>query len=162
MTTAQLYKGATLVDLITVCRQMPQDEREQIQAFSGEQYDADQVAASYHLFDGPKWTLCADDRPLLVAGFTELRPGVWQDWMFSTPSAWDPHWWTTTKQSRRVMDAMLRTVAHRLQCVSLASRIQAHKWYSALKLEREGVLRGYGANGEDAIMFSRLRDSNDG
>jgi hypothetical protein len=55
------------------------------------------------------------------------------------------------------MDFMLRETAHRLQCVSLASRIHAHRWYRPLGLRLEGTLAGYGVNGEDALMYSRLR-----
>jgi len=99
----------------------------------------------------------AGDEPILVAGFSELRPGVYQDWALTTPEAWTTHWRSVTKMARRVMDEMLRRGAHRLQCVSLASRIHAHRWYRPLGLELEGTLRSYGANGEDALMFSRLR-----
>jgi hypothetical protein len=93
----------------------------------------------------------------VVAGFDQIRPGVWQDWLLSTPAAWDKYWRSVTKISRRVMDEMLQQGAHRLQCVSLASRIHAHRWYRPLGLEREGLLRAYGVNGEDAVMYSRLR-----
>jgi hypothetical protein len=124
--TLTVYRNPTLVDFLRVANELPPDEREQFEAFTGE-------------------------------AFNQLRPGVWQDWMFSTPEAWSKHWRGVTKIARRVMDFMLQGEAHRLQCVSLASRIHAHRWYRPLGLEQEGTLRGYGVNGEDAIMFARLR-----
>lgn len=157
LVTLRAYRNPTLVDFLRVCADAPTDEREQFEAFSGEQFDAERLAAVYSLHTGPAWVVCAGDRPIAVAGFNQLRPGVWQDWMFSTPVAWTDHWRGLTKIARRVMDFMLRTEAHRLQCISLASRIHAHRWYRPLGLVREGTLHGYGVNGEDAIMFARLR-----
>lgn len=162
MTNFAVYKAPKLGDFYTVCTRLPEDEREQFEAFSGEKFDPERIAAAYSLRAGPSWVLTADGFPLLVAGFDMIRPGVWQDWLFSTPEAWDRHWRTVTKYCRRAMDAMLRSGAHRLQCVSLASRIHAHRWYRPLGLELEGTLRGYGVHGEDALMFSRLRTPDDG
>jgi len=160
--TTQLYRGPKLLDYLHVCMNLNADEREQIEAFQGKPYDAEETALA-HVGRLPAWMLCADEKPIAIAGFDLIRPGVWQDWMLSTPEAWDAkHWRTTTKNVKRVMDAMLKSEAHRLQCVSLASRIHAHKWYAVLGLAPEATLRAYGANGEDAIIFSRLRDEPDG
>ncbi len=155
--TCTLYRNPVLADFLLVCGQMPPDEREQYEAFSGEPYDPEKVAAVYSLRAGPSWVLVADSHPIVIAGFDMIRPGVWQDWMFSTPAAWDKYWRTVTKTCRKVMDAMLRSEAHRLQCVSLASRVHAHRWYKPIGLRLEGTLQGYGVNGEDALMFARLR-----
>lgn len=154
----EIFRDPDLLDFLQVTESCPQDEREQIEAFTGEKFDARRIAAVLFLKSGPKWVLCCDGKPLSVAGFDELRPGVWQDWMVNTPESFDAtHWRTVTRYVRRVMDAMVKTDAHRLQCVSLASRIHAHKWYRVLGYTYEGTLRGYGAGGEDALMFSRTR-----
>ena len=159
MSDVVLYRDPTLADIYLVCSNVQADQVEQFEAFTGQKYDAGVVSASYHLRPGPKWVLTERDQPIGVAGFDHIRPGVWQDWMFTTERCWDPHWRAITKHTRRAMDAMLKTEAHRLQCVSLASRIHAHKWYRVLGLQLEGTLRGYGANGEDALMFARTRGS---
>lgn len=157
--TFTLYRDPTLLDLLDVCHRLPADEREQIEAFTGGPYNVETYAAAYHLKSCPKWVLCNGTQALAVAGFDLVRPGVWQDWMFSTPEAWTPeNWRTTTRYVRRVMNAMLKTEAHRLQCISLASRIQAHAWYRTLGLVYESTLESYGANGENALMFRRLKD----
>lgn len=157
--TLRVFSNPTLADFYMVCHRIPEDEREQAEAFTGRVYDPEATAAAYSLRDGPKWVIANDEGPIIVAGFDMVRPGVWQDWLFSVPEAWDKHWRSVTKICRRVMDAMLRADAHRLQCVSLASRIHAHRWYRPLGLQLEGTLRGYGVNGEDALMFARLRSS---
>ena len=154
---ATLHNGTGLVELLRVCYRLPEDEREQYEAFAGRPYSAEALAAALFAAPGPKWTVLAGETPILVAGFQELRAGVWQDWAVTTPEAWEMHWRSVTKFARRVMDEMLLGPAHRLQCISLASRIHAHRWYRPLGLKLEGPLHAYGANQEDALMFYRLR-----
>ena len=156
--TIQLYRNPRPMDYLHVCFRLNEDERDQIEAFTGRGYDPEDTAIA-HVHKAPAWMLCEDNEPYCIAGFDMLRPGVWQDWLLSTPKAWDQkHWRSTTRHVKRVMDAMMKTEAHRLQCVSLASRIHAHKWYAVLGLAPEAPLKAYGAHGEDAIMFARLRD----
>lgn len=154
----ELYTKPTIFDLLAICHHAPEDEREQYEAFFGQKYDANELAARLSLSPGPSWVLLDDKKPIVAAGFELIRPGVWQDWMVSTEAAWSPaNWRTVTRHVREVMDAMLKTDAHRLQCVSLRSRIQAHRWYKVLGLRQEGVLEAYGADGQDAIMFKKVR-----
>lgn len=156
--TFTTYRNPTLVDFLTVCTQITADQRNQLEVLTGDSYSAENTAAHYFQAAGPKWVLCEDDTPVAVAGFTPIRPGVWQDWMITTDRCWEPDAWrATTRHTRKALDSMLTNGAHRLQCVSLASRTEAHKWYRLLGLEFECTLRGYGSNGEDAFMFSRVR-----
>jgi hypothetical protein len=158
VTTYAVYKDPTIADFLVVCHNLCPDEIEQYEAFAGAPYDAGRVAALFSLHEGPRWVLVADGQPIVIGGFDEIRPGVWQDWLFSTPDAWsEAHWRKTTRGCKRMMDVMLRTVAHRLQCVSLASRTRAHEWYGVLGLELEGPRRQYGAGRQDALEFSRVR-----
>lgn len=160
MTEYAVYKDPSLADFILVCGDLCPDEIEQYEAFTGQTYNPSQVAALFSLHQGPRWVLTADGEPIVIAGFDEIRPGVWQDWLFSVPAAWGPeHWRTVTRKCRKHMDVMLRTVAHRLQCVSLASRTRAHRWYGALGLQEGGRLPQYGAQRQDALMFHRVRTS---
>lgn len=153
-----LYTKPNLIDLLNVCHRIPDDEKEQYEAFCGEKYDPNTFAARLSLAAGPSWVLCDGDSPIAVAGFSMERPGVWQDWMVSTPEAWSPaNWRGTTRYVRNVMGGMLKSEAHRLQCISLRSRIRAHEWYRLLGLRQEGILEAYGVDGQDALMFSRLR-----
>lgn len=152
-----IYQDPKLVDFLIVSHQMPEDERTQYEAFTGKKFDPERISSVLHQHVGPAWVITAGGEPVFIAGFDMIRPGVWQDWLLSTPSAWDTHWRGVTRICRRAMDSMLQSGAHRLQCVSLASRIHAHRWYRPLGLTLEGTLRGYGVNGEDALMFSRTR-----
>lgn len=155
----EVFKKPTLSDILLICDRLPEDEREQWEAFTGQTFDRDTMALQIASKSGPSWVLCGDGNLICAAGYDYVRPGVWQDWMINTPEAFGQHWRSTTKHVRRGMDAMLdQTDAHRLQCISLASRIHAHRWYAVLGLAPEGTLRAYGANGEDAIMFARVKD----
>lgn len=156
--TVKLVSGAQLTDLLQVCFELQEDEQRQWEAMTGATYDPQQCALQAANNPGLKWTIYADTTPVAAGGFIPLRPGVWQDWMLTTPVVWAPqNWRSVTRTVKRVMDAMLDSEAHRLQCVSMADRIQAHKWYSVLGLEAEATLHAYGANGEHALMFRRLR-----
>lgn len=155
----EVFTKPTLSDILLICDRLCEDERRQYEAFSGQCYDRDTFALGLATKAGPSWVLCADGRPICAAGYDYIRHGVWQDWMINTPEAFGKHWRTTTKYVRRGMNAMLdQTDAHRLQCISLASRVDAHRWYAVLGLAPEGTLRAYGVNGEDAIMFARVKD----
>lgn len=155
----ELFQGATLVDCLAVCHRSCVDEREQYEAFTGAKFEPDAVAAQLYMQGGPIWTICVGGEPTVVCGYLRERPGVWQDWLVSTPAAWGPTAWKgVTRRLRKLMDAMLETQAHRLQCISLRSRIQAHAWYRVLGLRQEGDgLEAYGADGQDALMFVRLK-----
>lgn len=153
-----LYEQPKLAEILSCCSRAPEDEREQLEVFNGEKYDADRIAIAFASRTGPSWVIYGNGEPLLVAGFDYIRKGVWQDVMISTPAAWSKeNWFAVSRIARRVMDKMMETEAHRLQCVSLRSRIQAHRWYRVLGLRQEGVLEAYGSAGEDALMFSRVK-----
>ena len=81
MTEYVVYKDPSLADFILVCERLCPDEIEQYEAFAGEQYNAARVAAIYSLHQGPRWVLTADGQPIVIAGFDEIRQGVWQDWL---------------------------------------------------------------------------------
>jgi hypothetical protein len=153
-----IQENPLMLDFIKVCIKLPQDEREQLEAFTGMAYDIDGAAVGAFTSPGPKWVIRADGEPIIIGGFTPQRNGVWRDFLLTTPEAWEQHWFPVTRICRRVMDAVLISgQAHRLECVSLASRTKAWKWYKILGYNKEGTLHGYCANGADAIIFSRVR-----
>lgn len=151
-----------LLDFVKVCILMPQDERDQLEAFTGEPFDIDGAAIGNYMVNGPKWVIRADNEPIVVGGFALQRPGVYRDFMLTTPGAWEQNWFAVTRICRRIMDAMLNTkTAHRLECVTptarLAARPEVEKWYKVLNYHREGTLYGYLASGADAAIYSRVK-----
>ncbi len=147
----------SVVDFLRVCAVLPKDEREQYEAFQGRPYEPERVALEFATSMGPAWTLVtAAGEPVIIGGFSWMRPMVWRDWLLSTPQAWSYHWRTVSKVCRRVTDQMMRTEAHRIECVALASRTNAHAWYRLLHYEFEATLTKYGAEGEDAVLYRRV------
>lgn len=154
----QLYNDPFLLDFLKVAARMPQDEREQIEAFTGQKYDLDGIAVGNFTVPGPKFVIKADGEPICVGGFVPQRPGVFRDFMLTTPEAWEKHWFGVTRVCRHAMDWMLNTKqAHRLECISHHSRTKAFRWYEVLGYNREATLYGFCANGADAIIFSRVK-----
>ncbi len=154
----QIYTNPWLLDFLKVCNQLPQDEREQLEAFTGEPFTVDGAAIGNFTVPGPKWVIKDGDEPICIGGFVPQRPGVWRDFMLTTPIAWEKHWFPITRCARRAMDAMFASKqAHRLECIAHHSREKAFKWYSVLGYHREATLHGFCANGADAISFARVR-----
>lgn len=156
------YTDPWLVDFLKVCASMPQDEREQLEAFTGEKYNIDSAAVGNFTVPGPKWVIKADDEPISIFGAVPQRPGVWRDFMLNTPQAFEKHWFQVTRIARRAMDAMfISGQAHRVECIvpakRLAYRPEIEKWYSILNYKREATLWRYLADGSDAVIFSRVR-----
>lgn len=159
----KVYTNPFLFDFIRVCALMPVDERAQIEAFVGEKYDIDRAAIGNYEIPGPKWVVKDEDAPIVIGGFFRLRPGVWQDYMLTTPAAWTKKYaFTVTRICRRAMDAMLESgEAHRIQCIAPASRLakrpEIERWYGVMGYTREATLWRYCTDGSDAVVFSRVR-----
>lgn len=147
-----------LEDFVHVTRYMRADEREQWLALTGaDEYRSNTLALAAANTPGHRWALIdADNRPVLIGGFEELRPGVWECWQMSTAESWAKHWRAFTKITRRMIRWALANGAHRVQTVALATRQAAHQWYErALGLRCEGRLAGYFATGADGLMYAR-------
>lgn len=155
-----LYHTPLLLDYVKVCIKMPQDEREQLEAFTGQPYDVDGAAVGNFMAPGFKFAIkeTPEAEPIAVGGFVYLRPGVLQDFMLTTPEAWTDHWFAVTRICQRLIRDILRGHAHRVQCICLASReAKNSRWYEAIGYNREATLYGYAANGADAVIYSKVR-----
>jgi hypothetical protein len=160
----QWYTNPFLLDFLKVCWQLPQDERDQLEAFTGQPFDIDGAAIGNFTVPGPKWVAkeSPEAEPVAVGGLSQQRPGVWRDYMLNTPAAFDKaHWFTMTRHCRRAINAALANGAHRIECVipapRLAARPELSRWYAAIGYNREATLHGYCANGADAVIFSKVR-----
>ncbi len=149
-------------DVVYLARQMRSDEIAQYLAVSGfSQYDPDDAVRNFLSIPGESYVLVDDKHmPILLGGFSPVRRGVYEGWQVGTDAGWAKHWRAITKVSRRLIDGMLdREGVHRIQVCAVASRAEnTFKWYQhGLGLSVDGTLPGYCANGEDAIMFSKVR-----
>lgn len=158
----QVFSNPFLLDFVKVAIEMPDDEKAQITAFTGEDFDVDAVAVGNFTAPGPKWVVKDDNVPLVVGGFVPMRPKVWRDFLLTTPRAWEPKYaFRVTLACRRVMDAMFRSgEAHRLECLvperRLSSRPELVEWYRVLGYKQEATHPGYLADGYGAVRFARV------
>lgn len=167
------YNDPYLLDFMKVCAAMPEDERAQLEAYTGEKYSTDGAAVGNFISPGPKWVIKAAEteaefeagqaRPIVVGGFNPQRPGVFRDFLLTTPSAWEGrNWYSVTRICKHIMDDMLHSeFCHRLECIVPAARVESRpelvKWYKVLGYAFEGRMYGYCANGADADLFARVR-----
>lgn len=99
------------------------------------------------------WVAVADYGPVAAVGAIPRWPGVWSVWMLATDDFPKCRFSLTRHVRSVIIPALRETGAHRAECASLASHIEAHAWLRYLGAEKEATLRGYGRNGEDFLLF---------
>lgn len=165
----KMFRDPFLSDYMRIAATMRPDEIGQIESLTGEKFSVDAAAAGCYMVPGPKWVIkiadsledfdSGDSIPLVAGGFSPERPGVWRDWLLTSPLAWD-YPIGVTRICKKAMDAMLTSgQAHRLECVVPLARVESRpelvKWYKLLGYEEEGIRRGYCADKTDAISYFR-------
>lgn len=98
-------------------------------------------------------------RPIAVGGAVAIRPNVGSLMFLATdefPSIALP----LTRFIRRTYFPALEKVGfHRIECVSLDTYAEMHRWLGTLGMMREGgPFRAYGKNGENFTPFARVGD----
>lgn len=156
---ANLFPART-EDVFHVCRQMRPDEIAQLRAFyacdaDDGTFDADAVAVMLLSKPQPRYVVVQDDgKPAVCFGLEMVSEGVWQPWMAGTAEGWERNWRSITKCCRWVLHGLFATGARRMQMSAIASRTGACQWYErGLLMKREGLLRHFGRNGEDIVVF---------
>lgn len=156
----EIRLGTPIVqDFAYIAAHMRSDEVQQYLALTGlPEYVSDVAARSLIASTGSQFVMVdRGNMPVLVGGFCPVRDGVFEGWLAGTEDGWEHHWRAMTKVCRGLMDDLLASGARRIETFALASRTQAHEWYErSLLMQREGVLRGYFADGQDAVVFSRV------
>jgi len=100
------------------------------------------------------WVAHADDgEPAYAFAVRDMWPGVCALGGFGT-DRWKDVLWPVTRFTRRLLKATLTDgFVHRVECVSLAEKIDGHRWLRWLGAESEAVLWAYGRHREDYIRF---------
>ncbi len=147
----------TIDDLRTICANAAPEDRHEwgVTHFGG--WDAELVATECSLYlDGAAHVFReADGTPYCASGFYASSPCVARGWTIRT-EAWKRHLRECVRVSRFVMDELLKSPGvNRLEAWC---PIWAQRWPEAIGLEKEGVLRHYGSDGTDFVMWSRVRN----
>lgn len=94
-----------------------------------------------------------DGQPIACMGFMARHPGVCQAYAYGT-DGFQSAALALTRYALRVMKpALIASGFHRLQCESRADHHDAHRWLETLGFRREGILKQYGSDGSDYILF---------
>lgn len=115
----------------------------------------DNLAQEITAVAGAMWRVfTVDDEPAAVAGLTPLRPGVIAGGAFGTSK-----WRYTVKAIMRwgrdwATPRILAAGYHRGEVYALASNTDSRKFIEAMGGEIEAVLRGYGRNKEDFLLYA--------
>lgn len=147
----------TLTDFLIVCQGLPEDEIEQMEAFTGAAYDPQEIAVQTYTRDGLRWT-CRDiesGEPLVVAGFFQVGVSTWRSFMLASKKAWTEEFaGEVTHWVKDVIERVARGQENiRLETVCLESRKLAQRWYKRVGLTYESTMQSYGAEGENAVMY---------
>jgi hypothetical protein len=104
------------------------------------------------------WTAMYRGRMACFFGICSLWPGVGEAWMLTT-SVVEGHAVKMLRGAMRYFDiAMSDLKLHRLQITVNVNDGLAIRYANALKFRREGLLIGYGPNGNDHEMLARYAD----
>lgn len=154
-----IRRNLTLIDVLLVCRDLREDEWDQILKVGG-RCDDDFVASWAFDIPGPKWAYTTEDkaRVLLAGGFIPLRPNVYGSWFLATDFAWKNHARELTLEALDRKEFMFAGGAHRIETVCLASREAAHVWYKKVGSLYESTQKGYCVDGSDAMIFAETRE----
>ncbi|MGI9335791.1 MAG: hypothetical protein ACR2RL_21805 [Gammaproteobacteria bacterium] len=164
--TAPGYAGASTLtpmtrsDALWVCSRVVADERRQIEALIGRDFDAEAEAMRCTRRDTAYTIAAPDGERVMVGGFDLVHPRLARCWSLSTPR-WGEHVRDITRLSRDGIERVLNdTEVHRMEILCSAGRTGAHHWYTrSLGFVEEAVLHCYGHAGEDFVLFARTTDA---
>jgi RimJ/RimL family protein N-acetyltransferase len=147
--------------LVGIAEALPESERQLFTALTGATFDAEQflISLAEMLGDMPyQYIFWADDKAVAAGGFLPERPGVYRTWFMAPQTTWDEHGRDLTEACKKLVADMFEgRLAHRIETVTLADRTEARAWYERIGLTFESTLCGYGAHGEDAVMYVAVR-----
>lgn len=95
--------------------------------------------------------------PVAILAATSLWPGVWVAAMFATDDFRHIKFGVTRLVKRGMIPHVEALGAHRIEAKSHSGHTAAHAWMKICGFRREnGVVEGYGRNGEKFYTFARL------
>lgn len=104
--------------------------------------------------NGCGWIARLNGRPAGCIGVTESHPGCWQLFSFGTTDYRRVAVFFKSKLDKMVGFGRERGM-HRLECRSLLSHVEAHRYIGLLELKLEATLHKYGRKGQDYLLFAR-------
>ena len=150
----------TLVDLLIVARSLPQEEIDQLEAFTGNEFNVEDLAVQIHTSGGMKWTgrVIETREPIFVAGFFQVGTGIWRSFMLPGDRTFSAEYaGEVTRHVAGVMEEMAVSNPYiRIETICLEERERVRAWYPKIGLAYESTMPNYGAQGENAVMYTKF------
>jgi hypothetical protein len=109
-----------------------------------------------YLRSGPAYTGLHEGRVVVVAGIVKLWMGVGGGWSLTSPLVEKFPVSFHRAVWRNILKSEENLCLHRLQITVQASHIVSQSWVERLGFQFEGVLKKYGPDGEDYLLFARV------
>jgi hypothetical protein len=93
---------------------------------------------------------------ICVGGAIHVRPGTCALLFYATDSFEEIALSMTRFIKRQYFPQLEAGGYHRIECVTSAAYPEMQKWLEILGMKREGLLRAYGAGGEDFVQYARV------
>lgn len=152
-------RGTTLVDILVVAQALDEDEIRQIEAFSGNKPNPESLALSIMNTNGIRFTFVDKEtgEPLAVGGYVQTGPVIFRSFFLANPRVWEEFGREMTDLARESVTEIKEALGNpRLETYALADRKKAHQWYEKIGLEYDATLKGFGVNGESAVLYSTV------
>lgn len=149
-----MIKIATLEDVLYVARQMrPHDRAERLALSHGD----DPILAATQFLNHPHLAVTVwkkDGGPVAVIGVVFPHPGVASTIFFATDEFEHVALATTRFIRRKLFPILVNTGIHRLQVCSMERSFDNWRWILSFGAKQEAVLKHYGKNGENFVLFT--------
>lgn len=152
-----MISPARIHDVLYVCRRMDPVERAEQEAIHGQGFDPDEFAMQMYRLGTCHTARGPDELPRYVGGLVPMHDGVCGTWMVHTPN-WRPCVREVLEVCTAALERTLANGTHRVELRSIATNHRGHAFYRRLGFHEEARLRHYGRNGEDFLVFARLRE----
>lgn len=150
--------GTTLVDLLIVAKAIPEDEKQQLLAFGGNP-NPEAIAVGVYNNATFMWTgrLDTTGEPLVVGGYTQVGPTIFRSFFLANPRVWAEYGKEVTALTIEAIEEIKESLGFcRLETYCLPERELARKWYERIGLAFDAELKGFGVNGESAVLYSTV------
>lgn len=144
-------------DVIEVAQNMRANDREEFRATVAVA-DGDGLPRTLaSVYDGMENTFCAylDEEPIAIGAVVPTDENTIQIGMFATDEFPRIAFALTKFVIKRLLPGYAAQGFSRVECLSVSTYSEAHRWIETLGLARGEELAGYGLNGENFIRFAR-------
>lgn len=155
-----IAEAATARTVREVAEEMRPRDREEFMAASPFERHTDLVEALVERYSPHPdvYAFLDGQEPIAIAGLIQHRPRVVTLLFFSKPDLARIGADLTRFVAQRLFPAYQQRGVHRIECASIESYGETHRWLKTLGLKQEAIMPGYGRDGQTYIQFAWVSD----